>query len=185
MHVVRRYAASDSQWEACVAHLLRTETDRWVVEPDSMQLLDDITVLGVEREHGIIATLTLQRRVIEVPATEWAAAIDLCLRDGEGRALEEQFVVTFVVEEPYRRQGIGRALQVAALDETRRSGCIQMRSWSSIEKEALFALKLSLGFAVHPATLRSFRDFDVSGVYFIKRVDDDPATTATLGDAAS
>lgn len=38
-----------------------------------------------------------------------------------------------------------------ALELTCALGACQMRSWSSLDKTANYALKLSLGFAAHPA----------------------------------
>ena len=43
---------------------------------------------------------------------------------------------TFAVEPDFRRQGHGRALQLAALDMSARLGCYQMRSWSTVDKQA-------------------------------------------------
>ena len=46
-----------------------------------------------------------------------------------------------------------------------------MRSWSSLDKPANYALKLSLGFAMHPSVHDAASGYQVSGVYFVKRVD--------------
>ena len=78
---------------------------------------------------------------------------------------------TFGVEAPQRCRGLGRALQEAALEWTRERGCLQMRSWSSIDKPENYTLKLSLGFAMLPAVHDAASGYPVSGVYFVKRTD--------------
>lgn len=78
-----------------------------------------------------------------------------------GEALIEAKVLAFGVKPAYRRQGIGRALQKAAIDLARRLGCYQLRSYSNDEHEANHHLKLSMGFGVQ------IREDDRAGVYFI------------------
>ena len=80
-----------------------------------------------------------------------------------GRPLTEAKVLAFGVVPAYRRQGIGRALQLAAIDHATRLGCYQVRSHSSGYNTANHRLKLSLGFGVHPVV----RGDDTAGVYFI------------------
>ncbi len=92
------------------------------------------------------------------------------LTDDDGVALKETFVQTFAVLEVYRRRGYGRALQAAALEATRALNCWQMRSWSSIDKHANYALKLSMGFAACPALFPMPGGSSIAGVYFVQRV---------------
>jgi hypothetical protein len=61
-------------------------------------------------------------------------------------------------------------LQEAALDFAKESSCIQMRSWSSLDKPANYQLKISLGFAFHPEVQQTPSGLRVSGGYFVKRV---------------
>lgn len=112
-------------------------------------------------------------QAIASPETEWSAEhqYDVHLRDTTGRPYRETFVQAFSVEEPYRRQGHGKSLQLAALDLSRELGAYQMRSWSSLDKRANYALKLSLGFVVHPAVQKSGVTGQlISGVCFVKVV---------------
>ena len=59
-------------------------------------------------------------------------------------------VLAFGVLPAWRRRGIGRALQQAAIAAARARGCYQVRSRSSGDAVANHQLKLSLGFGVHP-----------------------------------
>jgi GNAT superfamily N-acetyltransferase len=109
-------------------------------------------------------------QVITIPGTEWSGGVDTPLTALDGRPLRELFVQTFAVDDAFRRQGCGRALQVAALELARTLGCYQMRSWSSLDKTANYALKLSLGFTAHPAIYEATGGQKISGVYFMKTV---------------
>jgi GNAT superfamily N-acetyltransferase len=83
--------------------------------------------------------------------------------------LVEGFVQTFEVEEDYQRRGIGSQLQQAAFAECCQRGLYQMRSWSSLDRPANFALKIALGFAVHPGHYYlSKQNKWVAGAYFVK-----------------
>jgi len=121
-------------------------------------------------EDQVVADLTLLKCPIEVPSSEWAGDRDRLLRDESGQPLYETFVQTFHVAEEHRRKGYGRALQLEALQVTKELGCIQMRSWSSLDKPANYQLKLSLGFGFHPEIQQTASGLKVSGGYFVKRV---------------
>ncbi|MBN1964407.1 MAG: GNAT family N-acetyltransferase [Anaerolineae bacterium] len=166
---VERFTADDAGWPAYVAHLRRIEQARWVVT-EGGQPLDDLYFLGVVIDDEVVGNISLKRQSIIIPATEWTGGQDTPLNGPDGEPLQELFVQTFAVEAAYRRHGYGRALQLAALVLTRELGCHQLRSWSSLDKPANYALKLSLGFAVHPAISPTSAGYDVSGVYFIKAV---------------
>jgi GNAT superfamily N-acetyltransferase len=81
----------------------------------------------------------------------------------DGKSLTEAKVLAFGVDSIHQRQGIGRALQEAALRLARTLGCYQLRSHSSGSHTANHQLKLRMGFAVHPVV----RGDDTGGVYFI------------------
>ena len=80
-----------------------------------------------------------------------------------GKPLVEAKVMAFGVLAPYRRQGIGWALQAAAIELSRQLGCYQLRSYSSGDKEANHRLKIAMGFAMH----RTVRGNDQQGAYFV------------------
>ncbi len=80
-----------------------------------------------------------------------------------GEALTEGKVMAFIVVEKYRRQGIGRSLQQAAINHAREQDCYQFRSYSDGDKVANHQLKLGMGFTVHPTV----RGDDNAGAYFI------------------
>jgi GNAT superfamily N-acetyltransferase len=90
-----------------------------------------------------------------------------------GVALTEAKVLAFGVIPAQQRQGIGRALQEAALWRAERLGCYQVRSHSSGSHTANHALKLAMGFGVHPIV----RGDDKGGVYFVMPLH--PAINAT------
>lgn len=77
--------------------------------------------------------------------------------------LSEAKVIAFGVVPEYRRQGIGKALQLAMIDRSRRENCYQIRSHSSLSYTQNHDLKLSLGFGVHPLPSSPKRD----GYYFV------------------
>ncbi|NDJ34078.1 MAG: GNAT family N-acetyltransferase [Chloroflexi bacterium] len=127
----------------------------------------DTTYLGVTVEGAVIGHIAIRRQRLEVPPSALTGGAPLVLHDGVGRPLDEMFVQTFAVEDGHRRQVHGRRLQQAAIQQTRQQGCYQLRSWSSADAVANYALKLSLGFAVHPALYPMPGGAPLSGVYFV------------------
>lgn len=81
----------------------------------------------------------------------------------QDQTLREAKVLAFGVVKAMRRQGIGTRLQQTLIDESRRAGCYQIRSHSSLDNKANHQLKLSLGFAVHPLPSTPEKD----GFYFV------------------
>jgi len=77
--------------------------------------------------------------------------------------LLEAKILAFGVLPSRRRQGLGRALQLACIEQARAQQCHQVRSHSSGESGENHRLKLALGFAAQPVV----RGNDRSGVYFV------------------
>lgn len=77
--------------------------------------------------------------------------------------LTEAKVLAFGVPAAWRRRGVGRALQAAAISFARAAGCHQLRSHSGGDSQANQQLKLAMGFAAHPIV----RGDDQRGAYFI------------------
>lgn len=157
-------------WDGLVRYLRDSGDARWTLAEDDTPLADMLYLTALE-EDRIAGALVLREQVVMAPATEWSGGIDKPVERAPGVPLRETFVMSFSVAVAFRRRGLGRALQRAALELTREQGCCQMRSWSSLDKPANYALKLSLGFAMHPATHEAWNGMLVSGVYFVKRVD--------------
>ncbi|MCP4230222.1 MAG: GNAT family N-acetyltransferase [bacterium] len=155
-------------WSALATHLSRSGNARWALDGDKPK--PDVHCIGALVDDDVIGHISLHIRDIVIPATEWSEDKEGLLTGEDGGRLKETFVNSFNVEEDYRRQGYGRELQLAGLELTRELGGIQMRSWCSLDKPAAYALKLSLGFAAHPAISEAWNGMLVSGVYFVKRV---------------
>jgi GNAT superfamily N-acetyltransferase len=160
----------EPRWTAMVDYLKACDQACWVLDKDDQPLQEDLTFLAVIVNGQVVADLTLLKRPIEVPPSEWAGGRERILRNPAGQPLYETFVQTFRVEEAHRRKGYGRALQLEALRVTKVLGCIQMRSWSSLDKPANYQLKFSLGFGFHPDIQQTASGLQVSGGYFVKRV---------------
>lgn len=143
---------------------------QWVLD-EANTPTEPFLFLAATDEEDVVGNLALRMQPVTLPATEWSGGVDKPLLDASGEPVTETFVQTFAVDETHRRRGIGRALQEAAVAWTRDVGCAQMRSWSSMDKPKNYALKLSMGFAMHPAVHDAAGGFQVSGVYFVKRVD--------------
>jgi len=81
-----------------------------------------------------------------------------------GESMREAYVLAFGVAEDCRRRGIGTALQHELIERAASLDCLQVRSRSAGDRAANHALKLSLGFSVHPT-----KDTD-QGVFFVLRL---------------
>lgn len=79
------------------------------------------------------------------------------------RVLIEAKIVAFGVVPDFRNQGIGRALQEAAMQRAQELGCYQVRSRSDYANAANFHLKMALGFGIQPS-------LENDSVYFVKRL---------------
>jgi len=158
-------------WQSLTAHLHTCKQAREVLEEDDAPKDQDSIFLAVVVDGKVVASLTLVKQPVTIPLTEWAGQRDRQLRDEDGTPQYETFVQTFFVDEPHRRKGYGLALQQEALVQTTHLGCVQMRSWSSLDKTANYQLKLKLGFAFHPEVQQTASGLKVSGGYFVKRVD--------------
>jgi GNAT superfamily N-acetyltransferase len=93
-----------------------------------------------------------------------------------GQNLVEAKVIAFGVVPNYRRHGIGRELQLAAMALATKLGCYQMRSHSGGDSLANHQLKLALGFSVYPI----LRGDDTAGVYFLKTLSHTPSNKNLL-----
>lgn len=159
---------TSSLWPALLFHLERTGDARWVLDGDALK--PEVHCIGAVVGEEVVGHISLHLRDIVIPATEWSGDEEGYLTNGGDERLQETFVNSFAVEEEYRRRGYGRELQLAGLELTRELGAMQMRSWCSLDKPEAYALKLSLGFAAHPAIYEAWNGMLVSGVYFVKRV---------------
>ncbi|MDJ0523559.1 MAG: GNAT family N-acetyltransferase [Planctomycetota bacterium] len=167
---ILRLDPDHERWPDLLRQLRHENMARWVVDDDG-QPSGAFLFLGALVDGAIVGNLTLREQPIVVPGTTWAGDRERVLRGLDGETLRETYVQTFAVDETYQRRGIGRALQAEALVWTRDRGCVQMRSWSSLDRPENYALKLGMGFALDPAVHEAAEGLRVSGVYFVKRVD--------------
>lgn len=80
-----------------------------------------------------------------------------------GVALTEAKIHAFAVQDVRRGQGIGKALQMWAIERAKELACFQVASYSSYGREANYHIKLSLGFGAQPEV----HGDNQQGVYFI------------------
>lgn len=174
---IERFTPDHSLWSDFCAHLALHDMARWVLKPapDGIgfcgQPLPALYFLGVVEADRVVGHISLKMQRLVFPKIARNAQTQ-SLTTHDDRILRELFVQTFAVNERFRSQGRGRTLQLAALDLCRRLGCYQLRSWSSADKRANYALKLKLGFAIHPAIFETPDGQRIQGVYFIKTVAD-------------
>lgn len=167
---VERITPEHTLWARMVEHLQVGDWDRWVLDPDG-NLPSNLYLIGITEAGRVVGHISIQVQGIVVPATEWSDNKTSAITNHDGMALRETFVQTFGVEEVHRRKGYGRILQAAAIDLSRELGAYQMRSWSSLDKPANYALKVSMGFAVCPAIYEvPSTGQKISGVYFVQRL---------------
>ena len=86
------------------------------------------------------------------------------IRGGDGAPLREGYVEAFGVLPEWRRQHIGQALQEHAIAACRAQGCYQIRSRSPASSAENYALKLKMGYAIHPSSAND-------SYYFIKTLE--------------
>jgi GNAT superfamily N-acetyltransferase len=150
-------------WPELLEHLQRTGDLRHV--SNQQRVRPDLYFLGAMAAGKIVGHISLHKRVLQVPSQP---PTPLC---SDGQPQSELFVHTFSVEEFHRRQGLGAALQSAALGLGEELGCVQLRSWSSLDKVANYALKLKLGFLFCPGEhIAPSTGERVPGGWFVKGV---------------
>jgi GNAT superfamily N-acetyltransferase len=72
----------------------------------------------------------------------------------DGEPAVEAKVVTLHVLDEFRRHGLGRRLQIEAVQRARELGCYQLRSRSPYERAGNHALKAAMGFGISPGRNR-------------------------------
>ncbi|MEZ4674296.1 MAG: GNAT family N-acetyltransferase [Caldilineaceae bacterium] len=151
---IREWSPTHPQWSALQTASDELHQTNWVMARYDWH--QSSHTLVATKGGTVVGFLRLVTQPIgaddELPPTELA-----------GIPLLEAKVLAFGVMESYRRQGIGRALQAAALRLAKNLGCYQLRSYSSGDKVANHQLKLTMGFALH----RTVRGEDRLGAYFV------------------
>lgn len=166
-NIVELLASEQQLWDSFIKHLETISMIRHTVT--DKKPLSDVYYFGIAIDEAIIGHISIKKQPLIVPPSYLIEPDNSQLKI-DGKILEETFVQTFAVEEAYHRKGYGRDLQQAAIDRTRELGCYQMRSWSSANRMANYALKLNMGFATLPALYPMPGGKPISGVYFVMRV---------------
>jgi GNAT superfamily N-acetyltransferase len=167
--MIERFSPDHKLWSRFVKHLERVAMAPWALD-EAGDPVPSRVYLGAVEGGEVIAHMTLKIQPIRVPTGSGEGAI---LEAPDGETLCEAFVQTFAVDEDHRRRGHGRALQQAATATAKALGCYQLRSWASLDKGANYALKIGLGFAIHPALTETKDGQPVGGAFFVKTVRDD------------
>ena len=130
----------DDNWEQYVDVIVGEEQDQWAFnahdEPSSRRF-------AMAKQDGRIVGFLVY--VVQKIGRDYHSPFVV-----NGEALTEAKIAAFGVQEAYRGQGIGRALQEHALREARVLGCHQVRSVTHRMQRENVLLKLSMGFAVVP-----------------------------------
>jgi GNAT superfamily N-acetyltransferase len=163
------FEATERGWEAYTRHLANVKMLKHATQDGEPK--PGCYYLGIAVGKAVVGHITIRKQPLIVPASHLSNNEGLLLTGQDGTPLYEVFVQTFAVEEAHRRSGYGRALQEAALEKAGALGCYQMRSWSSADKAANYALKISMGFAILPALYPMPGGAPLSGVYFVKRIE--------------
>ena len=168
---IRQVTKNSQYWHAFIEHIKNVSDIIWYVD-ESGDLIENLHCLIAVVDDMLVGHISFRVQPITVPSIGWSEDDSFPLTSINKDVLRETFVNYFEVKKEFRRQGIGTALQKEGLRLTGELGCIQMRSWSSLSKEAdngaNYALKLKLGFAVHPVTSQAMNGTVTRGVYFSK-----------------
>lgn len=166
---VQKFSQTHTHWAQYLEHTDKHDMTRWITD-EQRNALPDVHYLGYLLDGSVVGHLALKEQPLIVPQTEWSRGLEHTVTSENNETLTELYVLTFAVDEEFRRHGYGSTLQRAGLTLGRERRAYQMRSWSSLDKDANFDLKLKLGFAVHPCTCFGPSGEEISGVYFIATI---------------
>ncbi|GAB4465273.1 MAG: hypothetical protein OHK0029_35800 [Armatimonadaceae bacterium] len=153
---VKEWDSLHPRWEELQAAIDAAGQTRWVEFTAAWHRSSHLLV-GL-RDGTIVGFL---RFVVQDIGAE-DNATHLMPPDACGAARTEAKILAFGVPEHWRRQGIGRALQIAAIDRARNLNCWQIRSFSDSPYDANHHLKLSLGYAAQVLNTERRK-----GIYFV------------------
>jgi len=122
--------------------------------PRQEQHIDESILLGAFFQHRWVGFLRFLIQVIGSDCKRTPIVV-------AGQPLREGYVEAFGVLADYRRQGIGEQMQARAIALCQARGCYQIRSRSPITSYQNYALKLKMGYAIHPSQ-------EHDSYYFIK-----------------
>jgi GNAT superfamily N-acetyltransferase len=117
---------------------LEEKAEEWHLGIYTLVALEDTQIVGV---------LRFWTQVIGVDEDKPPSIVD-------GEPAVEAKIVTFHVLDEFRRRGIGRSLELAAVGWARDLGCYQVRTRSAYNRTGNHGLKASLGFGISPGRNR-------------------------------
>lgn len=142
--LIERWSTAHPRWSELMALPnvedlnLEAKTQEWHLGTYTLVALHNSDIAGV---------LRFWTQVIGVDEDKPPFRVD-------GEPAIEAKVVTFHVLDEYRRRGIGRDLELAAVTWARELGCYQLRTRSAYERQENHSLKASLGFGISPGRNR-------------------------------
>lgn len=128
---------------------LEEKAEEWHLGIYTLVALEDAQIVGV---------LRFWTQVIGVDEDKPPLIVD-------GEPAVEAKIVTFYVLDEFRRRGIGRSLELAAVSWARDLGCYQVRTRSAYSRTGNHGLKASLGFGISPG--RNRPDEPVDTAFFV------------------
>ena len=163
--VIEEWEAQHPRWDELVQLVDREHQAQWVAA--SFAWHRSTHLLVALRDRQVVGFLRFVTQDIGADDDHDPVILD-------GTVLTEAKVLAFGVTLAYRRQGIGRALQEAAVQHAKALACYQVRSHSAGSYDANHRLKLRMGFGVQPVV----RGHDSGGVYFVLPLAQRPRETA-------
>ncbi|MEM7362834.1 MAG: GNAT family N-acetyltransferase [Pseudomonadota bacterium] len=143
------------EWPALSALVKRLDQVRWVSNSYFDWHLDRHLYVATSEDEPIGYILSIIQYIGD---DERHDRVEL-----DGQALKEAKILAFGVPPERRGQGIGRQLQLFAMEAAYEEGCYQFRSRSDGEAIENHILKKKMGFAIHPAN----RGEDRTSVFFV------------------
>lgn len=141
---IERWTSAHPRWSELMS--LRDVEDLRLEDKVQSWHLGTYTLVALE-ESEIAGILRFWTQVIGVDEDKPPFTV-------EGKPAIEAKVVTLHVVEDFRRRGVGRSLQLAAVQWARELDCYQVRSRSEYSRHENHQLKASLGFGISPGRNR-------------------------------
>lgn len=171
--VIERWTSEHPRWAELMALpdvqdlRLEEKVESWHLGIYTLVALEDAQIAGVLR-------LWTQEIGVDEDKPPYIVA---------GQPAVEAKVVTLHVVERFRQRGIGRMLELAAVECARELGCYQLRSRSPYRSVDNHRLKAALGFGISPGRNRPDGDDDTA--FFVLPLQLAPELASVVGKSPS